>query len=136
MIHVPDTGPAKRGRGLEIAAGLCLLVSLATMAQSISRDLGVLGWFAGLGFGMAFLSIPFVIGYLFGRTLRSPLLRKIVMALMAAALGWWLYLWYTIFIVAANPDAQDGLVIVVAPVYSGAAMFVVCGLLKFLDQRV
>lgn len=136
MSRVPNTNPANRGRDLEVALGFCLFVLVGTIMYIASTDLGILGWIGGVAFGTAFGAIPYVVAYFSGRLLYSRLLRYVAITMMFGALGWWLHFWYIIFIEAANPDAQDGLILIFAPLYSGFAVFVGGMILKLIDRWI
>ena len=124
---------AEQNWWLEIVAAVGFTVCFVTGVYVADKPS-----FAGALFGALFVgffvALPFVVLYLFGRLLVHPVLRMTAMAGMVAVTVFWLWAWYTTFIDNAQPDAQDGLVIVVAPIYAAGGALLL-GLVLLLFNR-
>jgi hypothetical protein len=117
---------------LQSLIALTAFSSLRIYPVSKNEVLGlVLG---GVAFGIAFQAAPYAVGWLFGQSLASPLLRRLIIAGMGAALAFWFWAWYATFINIAEPDAQDALTMVVVPAYAAIGMTILGGVLAVIDH--
>ena len=134
----PGPAPGLFGPGrpvaLDLLAALCLAGALPTVLMSLDPGAGLAVRGIGLLLGLAFLGLPFLVLDLLTRGLRSPALRFVSGAAMAAALAVWWWAWHGAYRVPANSDPQNALIFAILPVY-GAGLAAMLGMaLKLLDR--
>lgn len=90
----------------------------------------------GLLFFHVWVVLPFILSYVRAPRLSgSPLASSLFLAGLVLAAGASLYVYWKIFVIAANPDPQDGLIFLSLPLYQLAGFGVldlVCGVIKRL----
>ena len=88
----------------------------------------------GLLFFHVWVVLPFILSYVRAPRLTGfPAASSLFLAGLLLALGSSLYVYWKIFVIAANPDAQDGLVFLFLPLYQLLGLGVLdltCGLIK------
>jgi hypothetical protein len=129
-----ETAKSDRSHSIFIAAIVCWLLCLPTEIYPVSKSEGLGLVLGGIAFGIAFQAAPYAVGWLFGQLLASPLLRRLIIAGMGAALAFWFWAWYATFINIAEPDAQDALTMVVVPAYAAIGMTILGGVLAVIDH--
>jgi hypothetical protein len=81
-----ETAKSDRSHSIFIAAIVCWLLRLPTVIYPVSKNEGLGLVLGGIAFGIALLAAPYAVGWLFGQSVASPLLRRLIIAGMGAAL--------------------------------------------------
>ena len=118
----------------EAVALLCILVAVATAIIPADFSLPLPMLIGGVGLAAVLLSVPYVIIYFMTRYLKKPIMRIASLGLMLAILGFWVWGWYSTFIDNPAPDAQNGLIFVVGPIYAIIAAILVSLVFRMTDN--
>ena len=73
-----ETAKSDRSLSIFIAAIVCWLLCLPTIIYPISKNEGFGLVLGATAFGIAFQAAPYAVGWLFGRSLASPLLQRLI----------------------------------------------------------
>lgn len=129
-----ETAKSDRSHSIFIAAIVCWLLCLPTVIYPVSENEGLGLVLGGIAFGIAFQAAPYAVGWLFGQSLASALLRCLIIAGVGAALAFWFWAWYATFISIAKPHAQDALTMVVVLAYAAIGMAILGGVLAVTNH--
>ncbi len=129
-----ETAKSDRSHSIFIAAIVCWLLCLPKVIYPVSENEGLGLVLGGIAFGIAFQAAPYAVGWLFGQSLASPLLRCLIIAGVGAALAFWFWAWYATFISIAKPHAQDALTMVVVLAYAAIGMAILSGVLAVTNH--
>jgi hypothetical protein len=116
-------------------AAIAAIIMCAMTVPWIVRTSSLAELAKGLAFAVPFLSAPFMILAIASRFAEKRVTRIVHILAIAAALLWWLYAFATTFVFNSQPDAQDGLIVLVAPVIASAAILVIVCVAALFDRR-
>ena len=118
----------------EAVALLCIMVAVATALIPADFSLPLPMLLGGVGLAAILLSVPYVIIYFLTRHLKKTIMRLASLGLMLGILGMWVWFWYSTFINNPAPDAQNGLIFVVGPVYAIIAAILISMVFRVTDN--
>ncbi|MCB1382359.1 MAG: hypothetical protein KDJ73_05410 [Notoacmeibacter sp.] len=118
----------------EAVALLCIMVAVATALIPADFSLPLPMLLGGVGLAAILLSVPYVIIYFLTRHLKKTIMRLASLGLMLGILGMWVWFWYSTFINNPAPDAQNGLIFVVGPVYAIIASILISLVFRMTDN--
>lgn len=126
---------------MKIARQILRAITLLSLAASL-LTIGMTADWADLPFVLiaiiilgALMCAPFLIVLFISRRLKLPISLYFMSVLSLAMLGFWLYVYGSVFVWNETSDAQDGLIFAVIPIYGILAACIVGQVIAFIDER-
>ncbi|PHP67626.1 hypothetical protein CSC94_07970 [Zhengella mangrovi] len=112
-----------------------MLLSIGSAVWASSSDISLASRLAGIGVASLFLCLPYGLLWFVARRFRSPVPRWLAIGAMVLIFAFWAWIFLETYIFPSQPDAQDALIFVAAPMYMIAAAVLAAIVLRIADGR-